>query len=107
MTRPNPPDRPSVGSLIIRFTRLRSNLRSNQLRRALSPKVSSDPLRDHLRSLGISRDPFEQDPDLNEIEEEDIGDPTLGLRATSSGGTHDSDACSKYRSLISSSDEWD
>ena len=90
MTRPNPPDRPSVGSIITRFTRLRSNLRPNQLKRALSPKASSDPLRDHLRSLGISRDPLEPDPSLNEVEEEDSDDPTLGLRTTSSGETHDS-----------------
>ena len=90
MTRPNPPDRPSVGSIITRFTRLRSNLRPNQLKRALSPKASSDPLRDHLRSLGISRDPLEPDPGLNEVEEEDSDDPTLGLRTTSSGETHDS-----------------
>jgi hypothetical protein len=90
MTRPNPPDRPSVGSIITRFTRLRSNLRPNQLKRALSPKASSDPLRDHLRSLGIFRDPLEPDPGLNEVEEEDSDDPTLGLRTTSSGETHDS-----------------
>lgn len=90
MTHPNPPDRPSVGSIIARFTRLRSNLRPNQLKRALSPKASSDPLRDHLRSLGISRDPLEPDPGLDEVEEEDSDDPTLGLRTTSSGETHDS-----------------
>jgi len=91
MTRPNPPDRPSVGSIIARFTRLRSNLRPNQLKRALSPKASSDPLRDHLRSLGIFRDPLEHDPGLDEVEEEEYSDdPTLGLRTTSSGDTHDS-----------------
>ena len=90
MTHPNPPDRPSVGSIITRFTRLRSNLRPNQLKRALSPKASSDPLRDHLRSLGISRDPLEPDPGFDPIEDEDSDDPTLGIRTTSSGETHDS-----------------
>ena len=69
MTRPNPLDRPSVGSVITRFTRLQSNVIPNQLKRALSPKASSDPLRDHLRPVGIAQDVLGPDTDPIDIDE--------------------------------------